>query len=653
MSPTPSPSERELAAAALIADVMVPGSGAVPSASQLGVPELMLRLAGRNPREADRRQLAMLLRAWDTRAAGLALGTRGRRFSELDPAAREQVLLGLASSRVPQKRALFSALRFGIMVAAYATPGPTGHSPLWDEVGYDAPFGVRPDAGPRPLAPLRFTDDTELSADVVVVGSGAGGGTAAGALAAAGLDVVVLEAGEYHDDADFDGSELTAFSTFYAPAPQSSVEGQIALMAGYGVGGGTVVNYTTSFRTPDDVREEWAGLGATQFAEQEYADSLDAVCARLGVNTDHDAIAPRDAKLQAGLEALGWHVDAMPRNVKGCDQGVECGRCGMGCRLGAKQSTAKTWLVDAAQAGARIVVGARAMRVTQALGRADGVEAVTVSGHRLTVRARAVVVAAGAIQTPALLRRSGLGNPNIGRHLRLHPATAVWARYDEDVLPWTGSLQSRFSQQDRDLDGNGYGVIYETAPITVAFGAAFVPWHGGAAHAERMRQLRTLAPMVVIDRDRDSGEVRVGKDGEPVVHYRLSQRDTAHLHRGIVNAARIAEASGALEIFSTHQRPVGYAPGRHGSIATFEADALAAGYDPGRVGLAALHIMGSARMGGAPEMSALNPDGEVWELPGLVVADGSCFPTASGVNPMISIEAIAHMNARRLAARLS
>lgn len=648
-----APTARELAAAALIADTFFPGDGRVPCASALGVPDIMLDLAAKNPRAAERRRLELLLRGWDRRAVGLALGMRGRRFSDLDQAGRERVLLALAHSRAPQKRALFSALRFGLLVATYAAPGPTGSSPLWDELGYAAPFGVRPDAPPRPLQPLRFAQDAELAADVVVVGSGAGGGTAAGVLAAAGLDVVVLEAGEYHDDADFDGAELTAFTRFYAAAPQMSAEGQIALMAGYGVGGGTVVNYTTSFRTPDDVRAEWAGLGARQFAEQEYADSMDAVCTRLGVNTDHDRAGRRDALMQRGLEALGWHVDAMPRNVIGCEQGVECGRCGLGCRIGAKQSTAKTWLVDAAEAGARIVVGARGMRVMSAAGVATGVEARTASGHRLVVRARAVVAAGGAVQTPALLRRSGLRNPNIGRHLRLHPATAVWARYEEDVLPWTGAPQSRYSKEHRNLDGLGHGVIYETAPITAAFGSAFVPWNGAADHLARMRQLRHLAPMVVITRDRDSGSVRVGRDGEPVVHYRLSKYDAAHLHHGIVNAARIAEASGAVEVFSSHQAPVGFEPGRRGSLDTFEADARSAGYGPARMGLAALHIMGSARMGGSPDTSATNPDGETWDLRGLVVADGSCFPTASGVNPMISIESIAHMNARRLAARLA
>jgi choline dehydrogenase-like flavoprotein len=645
--------DRVRRAAALIADTLLPSAGGLPSASELGGVDVMFEMASNNPRDADRRQLETLLRLWDTRSFGALVTGRPVRFSALGQEDREAFLLALATSRVPQKRALFAGLRFGLLVASYSSPGPTGRSPLWERTGYAPPFGIRPDAPARLLQPIEVAADTELTCDVVVVGSGAGGGTAAGVLAQAGLDVVVLEAGDYHDDADIDGSELTAFTQFYAPAPTMTAEGQIAFMQGYGVGGGTVVNYTTSFRTPDDVREQWASLGARQFAEQEYADSLDAVCTRLSVNTDHDRAGTRDALLQRGLEKLGWHVDAMPRNVVGCEQDVECGRCGLGCRIGAKQSTAKTWLVDAQQAGARIVVGTRVRRVTSTHGRATGVEGRTAGGARVVVRARAVVVAAGSLQTPALLRRSGLGNRNVGKHLRLHPATAVWARYDEDVLPWTGPPQSRYSKEHRDLDGEGYGVIYETAPITAAFGAGFLPWHGAAAHAGLMTDLGRLAPVAVIVRDRDPGEVKVDRQGEPVAHYRLSPHDAAHLHRGIVGAAEISEAAGATEIFTGHGRPVGYRPGRSGSLEAFATAALAEGYAPGRMTLAALHIMGTARMGGSPEMSAVNPDGETWDLRDLVVADGSCFPTASGVNPMISIESIAHMNARRLAARLA
>lgn len=646
-------SARNLAAAGLIADTFAPGGSGVPSASELGVPQILLDLAMKNPREAERKQLDTLLRIWDGRSLGALHQGRPRKFSALSQAEREEFLLGLANSRIPQKRALFNTLRFGMLVSAYMAPGPTGHSPVWDALGWPAPPGVHPDAPAPALNPLRIEKDTVLTCDVVVVGSGAGGGTAAGVLAAAGLDVVVLEEGDYHDDRDFDGAELKALMSLYAPAPQGTVEGQLSLMAGAGLGGGTVVNYTTSFRTPDDVRAEWASLGAQQFGGEEYTRSLDAVCNRLGVNTDHDTAAHRDAIMERGLEKLGWHVEAMPRNVRGCEMGEICGRCGLGCRIGAKQSTAKTWLQDASDAGARLHVGVRGTRVLVEQGVAVGVEGRSTSGDRVVVKARAVVVAAGAVQTPALLKRSGLGNPNIGRHLRLHPVSVVWARYDEEVLPWTGAPQSRFSREHRDLDGKGYGVIYETAPTTPALAAGFIPWHGAASHAERMRQLRHLVPLVVINRDRDSGEVKVRRDGEPVVSYKISDYDASHLQFGIEQAARIAEAAGAVELYSCHQRPIGYQPGRRGSHEEFVAQTRAAGFAPGRCAMASLHIMGSARMGGSAGTSAVNPDGETWDVANLVVADGSCFPTASGVNPMISIESIAHMNASRLAARLA
>ena len=176
-----------------------------------------------------------------------------------------------------------------------------------------------------------------------------------------------------------------------------------------------MINYSTSFRTPDDVREEWAGHGVHAFTEEEYTQSLDAVCERLGVNHEHSSPSSRDRAMRDGCLALGWHIDAMPRNVRGCDQGETCGYCGLGCRLGAKQSVTKTWLADAAGVGARLVIKTRAKRVIVEDGEARGVEAGTIDGHRVTVRSRAVVAACGAIQTPALLKRSGLANRNIGQ----------------------------------------------------------------------------------------------------------------------------------------------------------------------------------------------------------------------------------------------
>lgn len=649
------PTAQQRAALGMICDTFLPGDGlTLPAATELGAVDTIFQILGRNPREAEQKQLAMLLGLWDSRLTGLLTGSGPRKFSTLSQEQREQALLRLGDSGLAPVRAIFQALKQASLLAYNVTPGPTGTNPLWKEIGYPAPTGPL-QAAPKPaLAPLRYTESTTLTCDVVIVGSGAGGGTAAAVLAAAGLDVIVLERGNYYDDQDFGGGELAGLTSLYAAGPPGSAEGQITLVSGSCLGGGTVVNWSTSLPTPDRVRQEWAELGAKQFAEDEYGDALAQVSKRIGVNVERSPLSKRDAVLERGALALGWDLDTLPRNVSdACDAGVECGRCGYGCRLGAKQSTTKTWLADAAASGARLVVDADVRKIEVKNGRAEAVSARTADGAEITVRARAVVVAAGAIQTPALLKRSGLRNKNIGRYLRLHPAAAVFGVFDEEIRGWEGGLQTRISREHADLDGNGYGVIYETGPIHPGLATGFLSWRGAAAHRATMLDFARSDAIGIITRDRDPGTVSIDKAGEAIVKYKLSDYDAGHLHTGIVGAAKILEAAGAQRIVSGHQAGVSYEPGVRGSIDEFDAAAKAAGYGPGQCAMGALHIMGSARMGGSPELSATNPDGATWDVANIVVADGSSFPTAPGVNPMVSIEAIAYMNAKRLAAQLS
>jgi choline dehydrogenase-like flavoprotein len=636
-----------------ICDTVCPDADGLPTASELGVPDALLGALARNPRAAERKQLAQLLALWDTRLV-TALGGGGlERFSGLSRSERERVLLSWGDSRLPQRRAAFQAFVGGALLFYWMLSAPGGGpQPGWGDIGYPGPLGPNENAPPKRIEPLAIDRDTTLDCDVVVVGSGAGGGTAAGVLAAAGLDVVVLEAGGYYDDADFDGSERTAIETLYSGAPTATADQGMSLLAGSALGGGTVVNYSTSFRTPDAIREDWADHGVHAFRDAEFGASLDAVCERLGVNHEHSSPSARDRAMRDGCMSLGWHIDAMPRNVRGCDQGEICGYCPFGCRLGAKQSTVKTWLADAAATGTRILVGTRASQAIVENGAARGVEAHTVDGHRVTVRSRAVVVGCGAIQTPALLRRSGLRNRNIGQHLHLHPVTVAWGVFDEELRPWEGTMQALYSDQHADLDG-GYGLKYETAAMHPHVVIGFWPWRGSRAHHELMRALPHTTGVGALLRDRDPGEVRIGRDGEPIVRYRLSDFDRANLRTGLDGAAQILEAAGARRIFSSHSAWVSYDPGVDGDRDRFMRAADACGYGPGQVSLASFHIMGTARMGGTPSTSAVNPAGETWDVRDLVVCDASAFPSASGVNPMISIEAIAHMNSSALAARLA
>jgi len=563
------------------------------------------------------------------------------------------VLLSWAGSRAAQRRAVFEALRKVTLLFYYMLPGSNGgRNPAWDAIGYDGPLGKLDGAPAKALKTTPIEGDTTLSCDVVIVGSGAGGGAAAGVLAGVGLDVIVIEAGGYYDDEDFDGAELSAITRYYAASPAGTVDQSVGLIAGACLGGGTVVNYTTSFRTPDEICAEWAAQGVPAFTSDDYSASLDAVCDRLGVSQEYNEPSSRERKLQEGCVKLGWHVDAMPRGVRNCAQGKECGYCGLGCRVGAKQSVVKTWLVDAHQAGTRLIVGTKVSRVLVEGGAARGIAGVTEDGHHLTVRSRAVIAACGALQTPALLGRSGLQNKNIGQHLKLHPATAVMGVFDEELKPWEGVMQALYSDQFRDIE-DGYGLKFETAPAHPHLMLNFIPWRGAGAHFELMQALSNTVPMGVLLRDRDGGEVRVGRDGEPIVRYKLSAFDAEHLRTGIDGAAQIFEAAGAQRIYSSQAKWVAYEPGSTGSRERFMADADAAGYGAGQIPLASFHIMGSARMGGSPATSACDPTGQTWDVRDLYVCDGSAFPSASGVNPQISIQAIAHMNARGLAAKLT
>lgn len=645
-------SPRQRRALEEICDTFCPSGNGAPTARELGVADALLAAVALNPRESERKQFATLLSLWDSAVLGALGGAGLKRFSSLPQDQRERVLLAWGDSRSPQRRAVFQALRKGALLFYYMLPGPGGkRNPAWDAIGYDGPLGTLAEAPPKALSVTTVAEDQSLQCDVVIVGSGAGGGAAAGVLAGAGLDVIVIESGDYYDDEDFDGSEYGAITRYYMGAPVATHDQSVGLVAGACLGGGTVVNYSTSFRTPDDVREEWASHGVPAFTSEEYTRSLDAVYERLGVNQEHNEPSTREQKLQEGCVKLGWHVDAMPRGVRHCAQGKECGYCGLGCRVGAKQSVVKTWLADANGAGTRLIVRTKVQRILIEEGAARGIVGRTVDGHRLTVRARAVIAACGAIHTPALLKRSGLQNPNIGKYLRLHPAGVVFGVFDEELKPWEGVMQALYSDQFRDLD-EGYGLKYETAAEHPHLFIPFSPWRGSREHFLLMESMSNTVPIGVLLRDRDGGEVRVGRDGEPIVRYKLSDFDAGHLRTGIDGAAQMLEAAGARRIFSSHAKWVGYEPGSSGSRGQFMADADAAGYGAGQCSMNSFHIMGSARMGGSPAGSACDPTGQTWDVRDLYVFDGSAFPTASGVNPQISIQAIANMGARGLAAQL-
>jgi choline dehydrogenase-like flavoprotein len=585
---------------------------------------------------------------------------RAQGFDDAPQEAREQILHGFMDAD-PAALAGLSGLRALTFLLFYAIPDPaTGRNPNWDAIGYPGPRTATPsaEAAPKTIAVLRPDSEAlTLTADVVVVGSGSGGGVIAGRLAAEGKDVVVLEAGGYYNEADFNQLELWAYQHLYrAGGLAQTADGQVALMTGANLGGGSTVNWTNCLRTYDWVREEWEREhGLEGLAGAEFDRHLDAVSARIGV-TDacSDANGPNQRVLDAARK-LGIDGRTILRNADPERYDADlAGLMGFGDVTGAKLGTLKTYLQDAADAGARFVVDCRVERVLVEGGRAAGVEGTYLDAEgrtaRVVVRAPQVVVAAGALDTPALLLRSGIGGPAAGDYLRLHPATAVIGVYDEPQQAWWGAPQSALSMEYADVR-DGYGYLVETSHASPGVTGTSVPWESGLQHKNDMARSPVSSAMVLLVRDRGHGRVTVDAAGNPVHTYPLSDPvDRANFRDGLRTIALMHEAAGAQEVLTLHRKRQHWVRSGGEDIEDYARRMQAAPLDPYEHATFSLHHMGSARMGLDPATSVAGPWGELHDTPGVWIGDASAFPTASGTNPMLTTMALAHRTAEAIAA---
>lgn len=610
------------------------------------LPELLGRL---DP--ADRRAARLLLSALETRAGALFFLGHAQPISRLTSHQIEHALLAMLGGRPLERTTARLLTQLPLLLATWPNLDRTP-SVVHGAMGYPGPRTPPPDA-PHRLRTESIARPTTWTCDVVVVGSGAGGGTAAAVLAAAGLDVVILERGGYAAERDFTHYQDDADRDLYDT--RASADLGIALLSGKTLGGGTVVNYTTSLRLPDDVRAEWdreAGFRDV-FTGAALSASFDAVSARIGVTTSESRPWVRDRVMQAGSEKLGLPVHDMPRNVRGCHQDERCGFCNFGCRSGAKQSALRTWLEDASAHGARIAVHADVERVLLDAGHAVGVRARVGPEHiPLTVFARAVVIAAGALFTPAILARSGVKSPALGRYLRLHPVTGLFGAMAEPTDPWGGVMQARIGTGLADLDGRGYGVRYEAGALHPVEYAQFGGFGGGADLKRFLRSYRHQSALGVVLRDHGEGHVELSRRAPPRYHYALSAADREHVRRGVHRGVEILLAAGAREIRSTTFTPHAYRPASGQPLSGFLDRLDRQGYQVLEAGYGSFHQMGTARMGNDPARAVISEHHEVHGQKNLYVMDGSAFPTASGVNPMLTIEALAHRGAGLLAQHL-
>jgi choline dehydrogenase-like flavoprotein len=605
---------------------------------------------------ADAALAEMISELPDEQRAGMAElldALEGQGFSRVSQRSREQLFRNVALVG-PEAAAGIGTLIGAALYLAYGLPDDAGRNPNWATLAYPGPISAPPDV-PKPIAPLVPEGELELEADVAIVGSGAGGGVIAATLASRGLKVVVLEAAGYFNEADFNMLELWAHQNLYwRGGPQPTGEGNVSLQAGSSVGGGTTINWTNCLRTHPWVRDQWArefgleGLDGTEFDRH-----LDAVLGRLGATDRCSDYNGPTQRLHEGCERLGWSFETVVRNADpACYSPETAAYMGFGDQSGSKLSTTKTFLQDAVDAGAEIVARTTADRIVTEGGRAAGVEATytdpeTGRTARITVRAPSVVVACGALESPALLLRSGIGGPAVGLNLRLHPCTAIIGTYGEDQRAWWGAPHTGICDEFADV-GDGHGFLIETAQYTTGIGASAVPFTTAAEHKRFMERFRFGSTFIALLRDRGGGQVTLDGDGNGVPYYSLTDEvDVRNALRGVEVQVRLHEAAGAREIYALAE---GLPVWRSGEdLGAFIARVQRVPLRAGGYRLFSAHQMGTCRMGTDTAQSVAGPWGELHDVSGVWIGDGSAFPTASGTNPMITIMALAHRTAEAVA----
>ncbi|HYL27675.1 MAG TPA: GMC family oxidoreductase [Candidatus Nitrosotalea sp.] len=556
-------------------------------------------------------------------------------------ASRARILRALADAPVAKLRAGFAALKRLTLFLVYAESEPGRENPTWARLGYPGP---RADAHAQVASlPLAHGSAGErVRADLVVIGSGAGGGVIASAYARAGKRVVVLEAGGAYDARSFTQRELMISGLYLDAGLTSTRDLGISILAGSTLGGGTTVNWCTCLRLPARIAAEWSEQSGISSLGAELDSHYAAIEQRLEIRpaATHNA---NNRTILDGARALGVHAAASPRNAAtDCDDG--CGYCGFGCAYGKKHSTSWGFLPEVSASGGAIYSNATAIRIQTEGSRARSVfvrQSVADGDVRaFEIDAGAVAVCAGALRTPGILARSGIAHPLLGKRLFLHPVAAAIAEFDRPIEPWSGPMQTAHSDAFNYSAGN-YGPKIEVAPAHPGMAALAVAWRSRRQHCDLMARMRNVATMFALTRDRDPGSIDL--DDEAYIRYRVSEFDGGNLLAGLAGIFDLGFAAGAQRMMTLHADPIEIERTQWNAAARSELATRLnrIGVAPNRQIFFSAHQMGTAAIGSDPKRSVIGPDGRVWGYENLLVADASVFPQSSGVNPMLTIMAMA------------
>lgn len=500
-----------------------------------------------------------------------------------------------------------------------------------------------------------LTTDVDVSCDVCVIGSGAGGGVLAAGLVERGLSVVILEEGGHHTSREFrKADEAFSYSMLYQGRGGHGTDDlAITLLQGRSVGGGTTVNWTTCFRTPERILEHWRRHHGSTWTAEQLRPHFEAVEQRLGIarwdavpqNANNDALA-------RAADALGWTWERTRRNVRGC---ANSGYCGFGCPFDAKQGTLLTTLADAVAGGAELYADTRADRIVVEGDRVVRVEASVLergrthpTGTSVVVRPKVLALCGGAVNSPALLLRSGITSGPVGRRTMLHPVVGLSGRYDDPVRGWSGAPQSVTVHDFVDRGADRVGFFLEAAPVHPMLAGVSLPVLG-EEQAVAMGQLAYSSSLIAICVDGlapgdEGGVVTVKGDGRPSVSYPF--------HPALVEAfaaahevlARAHLAAGAREVVTLHPVPIRIRSERDLPLLKDAA------YGRLQHSVFSAHQMGGCAFGPDPATSVVDLELRHHRVPNLFVVDGSVLPTGLGVNPSETIYGVAHLATATIAA---